>query len=147
MDLEQIVRTAVEGAIRNLAEDGFVIPAAILVRENTPPAVFLMPWRDEREKELSLRKIASMARDHGQAVVYVLESWISRVPNPDLSPSEDPDREEAVVVVGFSPNRVISRVVPFTRDSSGRPVPGEPEELPGEITSWFDPWPDREPVN
>jgi hypothetical protein len=124
MDLEQIVRTAVEGAIRNLTEDGFVIPAAILVRENTPPAVFMMLWRDEHEKELSLRKIASMARDHGQAVVYVLESWISRVPN-----------------------RVIGRVVPFTRNPSGRPVPGEPEELAGELVSWFDPWPDRQPVN
>lgn len=145
-ELDRTMEELSRAALENLTRDGHLVPMAVLFRQDGERFLFALYWENEEQKSEAVNLVKQAARASAAAVVYVLETWLTRRPKPDVPPSEDPDREEAVVLAAFTPSTTRVLVVPFTRDPTGKPVPLSREQLGTEgISSHLDPWPDRTP--
>lgn len=148
MDLGEAALRLARTASSVLVEDGKVLPLAFLLGPDGGIAGgVVLDFSSQESKEASVAAVHAIAKKTGCPVAYVTEAWMSRNPKPGIAPSEDPDREEVVVVAVFGPRSSASAIVRFSRDASGRPVPSEPELVEHRMESWMDPWPDRESLH
>ena len=144
MNLKEVVLGLAELVSGVLIEEGRVLPMAyFLEQDGRIAAGILLDFSSEEAKSASVALAKSIARATGCPVVYVVETFVSRRPKPGILLSEDPDREEAIVVIAFSPHLSATAFLPFSRDDQGNPVLSRPELFDGAVSSWMDPWPDR----
>lgn len=142
--LDQLMDSLTRSALQNLYQDGQIYPMALLLMSDSKAVFVALQWSTDQEKAATIAAVKGAARLSAQALIYIIETWLTRAPKPGVPPSEDPDREEAVVLVAFTPSSTRAVVVPFRRDEGGTPIPLEPERLDGiTIASHWDPWPDR----
>jgi len=75
------------------------------------------------------------------AFVYVDECWVScaKEARPTMRPKDDPNRGEAVMVIGVHPDVKLMAMIPFTRTAKGEIIVGEIAG-PGKHEQWESPF-------
>jgi hypothetical protein len=148
MDLKDVVLRLAGTASKILVQDGMVLPLAFLLDADGGIAGgIVLDFSSQEAKEASVSVAQAAARKMGCPIAYVTEAWMSRHPKPDVAPSEDPDREEVIIVAAFGPNSTAAALVWFSRDADGTPVLSQPKLVEHQLESWMDPWPDRKPAH
>jgi hypothetical protein len=148
MDLKGAVLRLAGTASRVLVQDGKVLPLAFLLDADGGIAGgIVLDFSSQEAKEASVFLVQAVARKMERPVAYVTEAWMSRHPKPGVAPSEDPDREEVLIIAAFGPSSTAAALVWFSRDADGNPIPSQPELVEHQLESWMDPWPDRKPAH
>jgi hypothetical protein len=102
------------------------VPGTLLLLGPSGPAVFVPPSLEDEQDQYNFAAAArrlAIAHD-ASAVVMVLEAWVS-VATPDTPldpmtrPSEAPNRQEAVVLMGEAPGIQQTRFLPIQRTAAG----------------------------
>ena len=148
MDLKDVVLRLARTASKILVQDGRVLPLAFLLDADGGIAGgIVLDFSSQEAKEACVSLVQAAARRMDCPIAYVTEAWMSRHPRPGVAPSEDPDREEVVIIAAFGPSSTAAALVWFSRDADGTPVPSQPELVEHQLESWMDPWPDRKPAH
>jgi hypothetical protein len=148
MDLKDAVLRIARAASDLLVRDGKVFPIAFLLDpDGRMSGCIALDFSSPEAKELSVAVARTAARKTGWPLAYVTEAWMSKDPRPGVAPSEDPDRQEVLIIAAFSPHSIAGALVRFSRDPDGNPVPSQPELIEDRLESWMDPWPDRQPAH
>lgn len=106
MKLERLVERAAAMALKRLQRDGEVCPGIMLHSGQRGTAVIALPWESPTQKELMLAAVSdTMELMEVEAYAIWSEVWMSagtkdRPLAPDVPPSLDPKREDALVIVG-----------------------------------------------
>lgn len=117
-------QAATEMIGRDLGAGGEWESIAIVAGEDARISVIHLSFANPEEKEKIFSKTLPRAlqKARAKAVVLVLPSWVSRTQGkmPDVSPSEDPHRQEILVLMGATAEHVDIRIAEIQRQS-GRP--------------------------
>lgn len=107
------------------------------------------PWRDGAERHEVLAFMREFLREkRAEFYVHASEAWMGS--QPDIRPSEDPQRKELFFVAGIdrASHKKYHRVFPITRDEDGKRSLGEEEimedaaSFSGSSFNLFDPDPE-----
>lgn len=126
--------------LKRLKREGELMPGALLCAKGRGSVVVELPWRsaDEKVALLDLLK-AWMATASVDAYAIWAEAWLSirktesesvdigAAMNPEVMPSQDPDRIDAVVIVAaLKGKQAAARLWEIKKDAKGRVTRLEP---------------------
>ena len=126
-------------AVKKLMEDAEIMAHASMRQSGTiSPTLFIHgaegkavfspdEFGDEVSKELFVQKARLVCVAHGaNAAVFLTEAWVRRAKNlgdaldTSIRPSESPDREEMVVIMGETRQGHFQKMLPIERTADGR---------------------------
>lgn len=125
---KQVIDSLLHVAQRNMEREGFLTPVCFLRLTSGQRLVIdlshVLSIQNHEQKRMALILLGKQIRDKGHdiaEVVMVLETWFVANKHRDtttLAPSQHPNRQEAIVVVGRNAAHTRSSCViqPFTRD-------------------------------
>lgn len=126
-----------KGASENLRKDGFLQSVLFLRLQSGERGILPLELPNtHEEKEIYFARLGISIEGAGKAIdeaLFLSESWYVSQDDaqgfPNLSPSQHPNRREAIIVVGRNAleTRQAFVIQTFDRDAQNRPVLGEVE--------------------
>jgi hypothetical protein len=122
INIVEQVNSLKEKAKEFLLTDGEVEPVVFAFLQNGNVMVCDMKFEDNEEKKAKFNALGELLKANGaNACVTVFEAWYlpkEKIENQNevIPPSEHPGREEAILVMGRTPDRIYSVCVPFSRN-------------------------------
>jgi hypothetical protein len=143
---EEFCETAVEVVKEPFKSMGELPPTWFLQRSDGKVGMFVTPWVDFKEKEEANQRMRLLMEKY-EIMRYALitEAWMVKRKNPEGTklakdwkgplPSQSPDREEIVMIVGGDlEGNCVEGMADITRDEKGKPTLGKFELKYNEYT-------------
>jgi len=125
--LKYRIEDIMSGAEDLLIEHGHLVPTLFIENENGIEVIEIL-YRNFEEKEEAFSNLNHMLKSTNlEACFFVSEGWTSKILMG--APSQNPDKQEVIIVTGISYNIQLSYTCLIQRDSHVKPIgvvkPGE----------------------
>ncbi len=115
-------------ALDNLARDGYVAFACLLLSKDRTELVPIIPETVDEDSKTALAKMLRLIAPHSAAIILIYEMWTLegeralQILRDDTRVADDPARKEGVFVQVASPRGDLVLTTSFSRDAKDKPI-------------------------